>query len=147
MKQEAKPEIIVSGAGIEYEWSSDHIFVKTTGEATDGRASMVVDTLKPGFHLARHYHKKMTEIFYVLEGEVTFIFDNETIVTTVGTTVNIPPNVWHEAKSASGAKMMSIFSPAGFEAYLAEMATLTDENFVDEAFMNRLNEKYDIWNS
>jgi quercetin dioxygenase-like cupin family protein len=142
-----KQEIVVTGEGTEYEWSSDHIFVKTNGYVTDGRASMVVDTLKPGFHLPRHYHKKMAEIFYILEGEVTLIFDDETIVATMGTTVNVPPNVWHEAKSESGAKMISIFSQAGFEDYLAEMATLTDEQFADQAFMTRLNEKYDIWNS
>ena len=140
-----KQEIVVAGKGIEYEWSRDHIFVKTTGDVTDGRASMVVDTLKPGFHLARHYHKKMAEIFFVLEGEVAFMFDDETVVATVGTTVNVPPNVWHEAESESGATMMSIFSPAGFEDYLAEMATLTDDQFADESFMTRLGERYDIW--
>lgn len=139
-------EIVLTGEGTEYEWSSDHIFVKTTGDVADGRTSMVVDTLKPGFHLARHYHKKMAEIFYVLDGAVTFIFDDETIVATAGTTVNVPPMIWHEAKSESGATMMSIFSPAGFENYLAEMATLTDEQFADAALMTALNEKYDIWN-
>ena len=53
-------EIIQPGEGIEYEWSSDHIFVKTIGKLSEWRVSMVEDTLKPGFHLGRHYHKKMT---------------------------------------------------------------------------------------
>lgn len=139
-------EIIQPGKGIEYEWSSDHIFVKTIGNLADGRVSMVEDTMKPGFHLGRHHHKQMTEIFYILEGELTLIFDDETVVASAGTTINIPPNVWHEAKSENGAKMLSIFSPAGFEDYLAQMKTLTDEQFADEAFMQALNEKYDIWN-
>lgn len=139
-------EIIQPGEGIEYKWSRDHIFVKTAGQLADGRVSMVEDTMKPGFHLGRHHHKKMTEIFYVLEGEITLIFDDETIVASTGTTINIPPNVWHEAKSKNGARMLSIFSPAGFEDYLAEMKTLTNEQFADEAFMQALNEKYDIWN-
>lgn len=138
-------EIIQAGAGIEYEWSSDHIFVKTLGHLTQGRASMVEDTVKPGFHLARHHHKQMTEIFYILEGELTFIFDDKTVVASAGMTINIPPHVWHEAKSENGAKMLTVFSPAGFEDYLAEMKTLTDAQFADEAFMQSLNEKYDIW--
>lgn len=33
------------------------------------------------------------------------------------------------------------------EDYLAKMKTLTDEQFADEAFMQALNEKYDIWNA
>ena len=140
-----KQTIKFPGEGIEYEWSSDHIFVKTTGEVTNGRVSMVEDTLKPGFHLGRHYHKQMAEIFYILEGELTLIFDDHTIVANAGTTINVPPNVWHEAKSENGAKMLSLFSPAGFEDYLAEMATLSAEQFADIDFMNALGEKYDIW--
>ena len=81
-----------------------------------------------------------------LEGKLTLIFDDETVVASAGTTVNVPPNVWHEAKSENGAKMLSVFSPAGFEDYLAQMKTLSDEQFTDEAFMRTLNEKYDIWN-
>ncbi len=142
-----KQEIIPPGKGIEYEWSSDYIFVKTIGRFSERRVSMVEDTLKPGFHLGRHHHKKMTEIFYVLEGEVTLIFDNETIVAAAGTTVNVPPNIWHEAKSENGARMLSVFSPAGFEDYLAHMKTLSDEQFADEAFMQALNQKFDIWTS
>ena len=139
-------EIVQPDKGIEYEWSSDHIFVKTIGKLAEGRVSVVEDTMKPGFHLGRHHHKKMTEIFYILEGELTLIFDDETVVASVGTTINVPPNVWHEAKSENGAKMLSVFSPAGFEDYLAQLKTLTDEQFTDEAFMQALNEKYDIWN-
>ena len=139
-------EVIQPGKGIEYEWSSDHIFVKTIGDLAEGRVSIVEDTMKPGFHLARHHHKQMTEIFYILEGELTMIFDDETVVASAGTTINVPPNVWHEAKSENGAKMLSVFSPAGFEDYLAQLKTLTDEQFTDEAFMKALNEKYDIWN-
>jgi quercetin dioxygenase-like cupin family protein len=140
-----KQQIMRPGAGIEYEWTSDHIFVKTTGDIADGRVSMVEDTLKPGFHLARHYHKQMVEIFYVLEGELELIFDDETVIATTGTTVNVPAGVWHEAKSPNGARMLTVFSPAGFEDYLAEMKLLSDEQFADEAFMQALNEKYDIW--
>lgn len=140
-----KQQIVRPNEGIEYEWASDHIFVKTLGAVTAGRASLVEDTLKPGFHLARHYHKQMAEIFYVLEGEIEFIFDDETVVVSAGTTVNVPAGVWHEAKSPNGARMLSIFSPAGFEDYLAEMQQLTDEQFADAAFMQALGEKYDIW--
>ena len=139
-------EIVQPGQGIEYEWSSDHIFVKALGDLTEGRVSIVEITMKSGFHLGRHHHKKMTEIFYILEGEIALIFDDETVVASTGATINIPPNVWHEAKSENGAKMLAIFSPAGFEDHLAEMKTLTNEQFADETFMHTLNEKYDNWN-
>jgi len=142
-----KQQVIAPGKGVDYDWSNDHIYVKTTKDYTDGRVTVVEDTLKPGFDLARHYHKKMTEIFYVLDGEVAFTFDDQPdpVITTPGTTINVPPNVWHRVTSLKGAKLITIFSPGGFDSYLSEMAPLTAEQFADQAFMTALAEKYDSW--
>jgi len=63
-----KQQIIARGGGTPYDSSKDHISVKTTVDLTEGRVTVVEDTLKPGFDLARHYQKRMTEIFYILEG-------------------------------------------------------------------------------
>ena len=38
----------------------------------------------------------MIEVFYVLDGEVEFTFDDESVIALPGTTLNVPPNVWHE---------------------------------------------------
>jgi quercetin dioxygenase-like cupin family protein len=109
--------------------------------------TVVEDTLKPGFDLARHYHKKMTEIFYILDGSVAFTFDDqsEPVSATPGVTIAIPPLVWHRVTSKKGAKLITIFSPGGFDQYLAEMAPLTPEQFADQDFMTALAEKYDSW--
>jgi hypothetical protein len=55
-----KQQVIEAGGGQDYDWANDHICVKTTCDHADGRITMVEDTLKPGFRLACHYHKKMT---------------------------------------------------------------------------------------
>jgi quercetin dioxygenase-like cupin family protein len=142
-----KPQIIPAGGGRDYDWSNDHVYVKTTVDLTEGRVTVVEDTLKPGFDLARHYHKKMIEIFYVLEGEVAFTFDDqpEPVLATPGMTLNIPPHVWHRVASPKGAKLITVFSPGGFDRYLAEMAPLTPDQFADQGFMTALSEKYDQW--
>lgn len=140
-----KQQIIDAGAGQSYDWSSDHIFVKTPAAFTDGRVTVVEDTLKPGFHLPRHHHKVMTEIFYILEGEVTFTFDDETVLVVPGMTLNLPPHTWHEVTCPEGGKMLTIFSPGGFDQYLAELATMTAEQFADAALMQSLAERYDTW--
>ena len=90
-------EVIKPGEGIEYKWSSDHIFVKSIGALADGRASMVEDTLKPGFHLGRHHHKKMTEIYLVLEGEGVIELNGDRIPVKPMSTVLIPPRCRHRA--------------------------------------------------
>ena len=137
--------IIAPGGGKNYNWSNDHIFVKTHASETGGSLTVVEDTLKPGFHLGRHFHKKMTEVFYVLEGEVTFVFDDETVVAGPGTTVTIPPGEMHEATCAAGGKMLTLFSPGGFDQYMEEMASLPESAFADSARMQALAEKYDTW--
>jgi quercetin dioxygenase-like cupin family protein len=139
--------IIAPGKGTDYDWSNDHIFIKTPFEVTDGRATVAEDILKPGFHLARHHHRLMVEVFYVLDGEVRFVFDDETAVATPGTVVNVPPNVWHDVSSADGARMLTIFTPGGFDRYLAEIARLDDAALNDAELMERLAERYDVWTS
>jgi quercetin dioxygenase-like cupin family protein len=140
-----KQSIVLPGQGKSYDWSKDHVFVKSTLDLSDGRLTLVEDTLKPGFFLARHHHRKMIEIFYVLDGEVEFAFDDERVVATPGTTLNVPPGVWHEVTSAGGAKLLTIFSPGGFDAYLEELVSLTEAQYADGAFMTSIAERYDIF--
>ena len=140
-----KQEIILPGPGKNYDWSKDHVFVKSSLDLSGGRLTLVEDLLKPGFLLARHHHKKMIEIFYILEGAVEFAFDDETILATPGTTLNVPPEVWHEVRSPQGAKLLTIFSPGGFDKYLEELVALTEGQYADAQFMKHLSERYDIF--
>ena len=143
--KQGKQQIVLPGQGKSYDWSKDHVFVKSTHDLSDGRLTLVEDTLKPGFFLARHHHKKMIEIFYVLDGVVEFAFDDEKITATAGTTLNVPPDVRHEVKSPTGAKLLTIFSPGSFDEYLEELVVLTEGQYGDAAFMKNLSERYDIF--
>ncbi len=136
--------VVLPGEGAEYEWESDHVFVKTPVGMADGRVTVVEDTLKPGFHLPRHHHRSMVEIFVVLEGEIVFTFDDETVTASAGTTVTVPAGEWHEAHAPDGARLITVFTPGGFDLYLAELAAL-GEKLSDEDVVNALGEKYDIW--
>ena len=138
-------EVIPSGGGASYKWENDHICVKCTSQHADGRVTVVEDKLKPGFHLALHFHKKMTEIFYILDGRVTFKFEKETVVAERGMTINIPPNVTHEVSSADGARLLTVFSPGGFDKYLVELAKMSEAQLSDDKQMRALAEKHDTW--
>ena len=140
-----KPHIVHAGQGPEYEWSQDHITVKAPMELTQGRVSVVEDILKPGFHLPAHHHRSMVEIFYVLEGEVTFAFEDATATATPGSTVTVPANNRHEVTCPDGGRLVTIFSPGGFEHYLAELASLAPEQLNDADRVRDLAERYDIW--
>ena len=44
-----------------------------------------------------HYHKRATELYYVLEGEGSVILDGEEHAVHPGTMIHIPPGVIHGA--------------------------------------------------
>ncbi|SEP94281.1 cupin domain-containing protein [Neolewinella agarilytica] len=138
-------EVIREGEGENYNYSQDHCFIKLSSHRTNGELSFVEDTLKPGFYLGRHHHKIMTEVFYILEGEVKLIFDDETIVAKPGDTVTVPPNVWHAASCEKGGKMLSIFKDGQFDLYLERLSGMTDSDFADEALMRAVSAKFDIY--
>ena len=108
-------QFIKSGNGENYNYAQDHCFIKLSSRDTNGELCFVEDTLKPGFYLGRHHHKIMTEVFYILEGEVELIFDHETIVAKAGDTITVPPNIWHAASCKAGGKMLTIFKNGRFD--------------------------------
>ena len=138
-------EVIRNGEGENYNYSQDHCFVKLSSHRTNGELSFVEDTLKPGFYLGRHHHKVMTEVFYILEGEVKLIFDDETIVAKPGDTITVPPNVWHAASCEKGGKMLTIFKDGQFDLYLERLSGMTDSDFADAALMRAVSAEFDIY--
>ena len=120
---------IKSGQGENFNYSQDHCFIKLSSRDTNGELCLIEDTLKPGFHLKRHYHKIMTEVFYMLEGEMELVFDDETIILNEGDTITVPPNVRHEAICKNGGKMLTIFKNGQFDIFLEELSKMTKEDF------------------
>lgn len=137
--------LIRKGEGENYNYSQDHCFIKLSSRDTNGELYIIEDTIKPGFHLKRHHHKLMTEVFYMLEGEMELIFDHEKIVLHPGDTITVPPNMWHEASCKNGGKMLTIFKNGEFDIFLQQLSTLTEENFSNDSFMKSLSEQYDIY--
>lgn len=138
-------EIIRRGDGENYNYSQDHCFIKLSSKKTNGELSMVEDTLKPGFYLKRHHHKIMTEVFYILEGEVELIFDDESILSKPGDTITVHPNIWHSAKCEKGGKMLTIFKNGQFDLYLEKLSTMTDSEFADADLMKSISAEFDIY--
>lgn len=87
----------------------------------------------------------MTEVFYMLDGELELIFDNETIVLEEGDSITVPPNVWHEAKSANGGKMLTIFRNGEFDLFLEHLSTMSEDDFADKELMKAISAKFDIY--
>jgi mannose-6-phosphate isomerase-like protein (cupin superfamily) len=68
-----------------------------------------------------HVHAHEDDSFYILEGELTFIVEDDEVVAGPGTFVLVPPGVRHTFENRSDAvvRMVNVHAPAGFDLRLA----------------------------
>jgi quercetin dioxygenase-like cupin family protein len=136
------------GGGTHYDWARDHTFVKVAAADSGGAYALMEDNLKREFSLGLHLHRQHAETFYILEGQVDFYIDGDWMTAIPASTVHIPPGIEHAVTLEAGqtGKMLMIFQPAGFDQYLAELATMSAAELADEKRMEELAVKYDIIN-
>ena len=68
-----------------------------------------------------HVHADEDDSFYILEGELTFIVEDDDVVAGPGTFVLVPPGVRHTFANRGNAvvRMVNVHAPAGFDRRLA----------------------------
>jgi mannose-6-phosphate isomerase-like protein (cupin superfamily) len=73
--------------------------------------------IAPGRELEAHVHADEDDAFYIVEGEMTFLFSDEQVTATPGTFVLVPPGVEHGFRNdkARPVRMLNIHAPAGFD--------------------------------
>ena len=87
------------------------------------RFNLAVITIQP--HRAGpeiHTHADEDDSFYVLDGELTVIADDEEIVARPGTFVLVPPGVRHSFANRGDTvvRFVNVHAPAGFDLRLEE---------------------------
>ena len=80
-------------------------------------AAMTHLTYLPGAHVPSHRHVYVTEIIYVLEGNLTVRIGTETKILSKDSTAFVPPKTFHELMndSADVVKFLQYYSPSGAE--------------------------------
>jgi mannose-6-phosphate isomerase-like protein (cupin superfamily) len=73
--------------------------------------------IAPGRELEAHAHPDEDDAFYIVEGELTFIFGDERVAAAPGTFVLVPPRVEHGFRNddTRPVRMLNIHAPAGFD--------------------------------
>jgi quercetin dioxygenase-like cupin family protein len=101
---------------------------KLVGADTGGVYSLLEMTV-PEAGLPRHIHRAEEEVFYIMEGTVRVQRGEETIDAGAGSLVQVPRGTPHTFWNAGDtpARLLAIFSPAGFEGFFAEAAQLKQE--------------------
>jgi mannose-6-phosphate isomerase-like protein (cupin superfamily) len=100
--------------------------LRILAQSPDQPIGVTDNTVPPGFPgPVRHRHARMTDVFYVLEGELAFDVEGERRVVGPGGFVLVPPGVVHTFANLGSvpARVLNIFQPAGLEQYLKEALT------------------------
>ena len=103
------------------------VALKAGASATLGAYSLLEFTVA-GNGPPMHVHHDAEEAFYVLDGEITIRIGTETIQAIAGSFVLIPRETPHTFDNASDhpSRMLTIFSPPGFEQFFPQVAALTE---------------------
>jgi quercetin dioxygenase-like cupin family protein len=100
---------------------------KLYGEENGGAFAIGEHPLEPGILAAPpHTHTNEDEISYVLEGEIGVMVGEEVYRAPAGSYVLKPPGVIHTFwnPGPESARVVEIFSPAGFERYFEGLAEI-----------------------
>jgi mannose-6-phosphate isomerase-like protein (cupin superfamily) len=118
-----KPTIRQTGQGRTIAVVGDVYRFLASGEDTNGKYALLEAIVPPGGGPPPHVHSREEEGFYVLEGDVTFVIDGETLVATAGMFANLPVGVPHSFKNESSrpAKLLISVAPAGLEQMFCEV--------------------------
>ena len=84
------------------------------------RFNLAIVTKLPGEGPPLHEHGDEDDAFYVLEGQLTFIVEDDEVVADAGTFVLVPPGIRHTFANRSDAvaRFVNVHAPAGFDLRL-----------------------------
>jgi len=100
------------------------IFIKATGEQTGGAIGLIEQVAPVGIGSPYHVHHGEDEIFFVLEGELTFVSGDQQFTGTAGSYTFLPRDIPHGFKVTGGhpARFFILTTPAGFEDFILGMS-------------------------
>lgn len=126
--EENRPGVIYlpSGSGRSYPMDGMQSVFKADGEETVAAYSISewwLDAQQSG--PGAHSHEANDDIFYVLEGTVTFLVGSKKIAASKGAFIRVPAGVTHDFENTSDSRagFPNIYIPGGFEQ---EMPAIVD---------------------
>jgi mannose-6-phosphate isomerase-like protein (cupin superfamily) len=110
-----------NGGGRDYAMGGMRSVFKADGEETAGTYSISewwLDARQSGS--GAHSHESNDDIFYVLEGTVTFLVGDHEIDASQGAFIRVPAGVVHDFENNTDARagFLNIYIPGGFEQHM-----------------------------
>ncbi|MGB9746876.1 MAG: cupin domain-containing protein [Bacteroidales bacterium] len=105
-------------------WYIGHLMsILISSKDTNGSFSLIHGFEIKGLEPPPHIHTREDESFYILEGEINYMVNNEIFNAGRGDWVFLPRNIQHSFQVQSDqAEVLIHLSPGGFEEYFKEMS-------------------------
>ncbi|WP_375468258.1 cupin domain-containing protein [uncultured Nostoc sp.] len=118
-----KTSLVQPGKGSTFLVLGDLYTLLAEGKDTGGRYGLAEVLMQPQSIAPPHIHEQADEADYVLEGEVEYQHDEQTIVATAGTFMHFTRGQYHGYKNIGlkPAKILMWVTPAGGEQFFAEV--------------------------
>ena len=119
--------VVPADAGAVLHAFGDTVQVKLSGEQTEGKFALVLDTTPPGAGPPPHIHHHEDELFMIIEGQYRFLANGEWTETVgAGTVVYTPRGGLHTFKNVGDtpSRHWIVATPNGFEQFFAKCAAV-----------------------
>jgi len=116
MLQASEALAVANGAGEARWWFGSLAEIKATAANTGGLCTILEVTCAAGYEAPLRVHPREDEVFWILDGQVTFEVGATTIEAGVGDYAFGPRGMPHRFKvGEQGCRMLFILTPGGFE--------------------------------
>jgi mannose-6-phosphate isomerase-like protein (cupin superfamily) len=113
------------GEGESYELGGSQISLKVGADGSAGTLFLSESRLEVGFiGPPLHIHRRMHDMFYVLEGTLTVQVGDDRRAAPAGSFLCVPPGMPHTFANFSDGtvRVLNLSTPGGFEVYIRELA-------------------------
>jgi quercetin dioxygenase-like cupin family protein len=123
------------------------VTIKATGIETEGSLYVGEVVAQPGFPgPPAHFHERLHDMFYVLDGTLTVRLGDQTAELPAGSFVCVPPGVVHTFSNPSETpvRFLNFNTPAGWEHYMRDLAAALANGTPSQEEIGRIASRYDF---
>jgi mannose-6-phosphate isomerase-like protein (cupin superfamily) len=128
-----QPFAVPAHEGEAYWWFGQLGEIKATAEQTGGAYTLVEITVGPGYGTPLHVHHGEDEGFLTIDGQATFEVGDQVVQAGPGDFLFGPREIPHRWSTETGARLLYLLSPGGFEALIRDVGVPAGERTVPPA--------------
>jgi mannose-6-phosphate isomerase-like protein (cupin superfamily) len=143
-----QPVVHRPGQGELHRIGGSSVTIKAGGDHTNGTFFLSETVIEAGFPgPPPHFHRRLHDMFFVLEGTLTMRLGDEIEEAEPGTFVCVPPGVTHTFSNGtdSPVRFLNFNTPSGWENYMRDLGReLAAGRTPTSAEIGRIAARYDF---